>query len=586
MASRKLTSVGLVELSCAKEERMAPNALSVLRDRFGHDSFIGMQEDIVECLLRREDALVIMPTRGGKSLCFQLPALILPGLTVVISPLIALMKDQVDALQQKGLPATFINSSLEKKEREGRLSDVVAGKYKLLYVTPERFRKSAFVSALAAIDVSLLAVDEAHCITTWGHDFRPEYGRVGKIRESLGNPVTVALTATAAPDTQREILRSLGIEGARTFHSGIERPNLHISVHQVFDHEERLERIIEVIEKVGGPGIVYMSLIRDIRALEDELLRRGMKPLVYHGDLSAHERRQMQDHFFASQDEIVLATNAFGMGVDKADIRIIIHGQIPGSPEAYYQEIGRAGRDGEPSLCELIYFPEDILIRKQFIEWANPTHDFMRSVFDLMVSWGENLYAHDVEDIASTLLLKNRRDGRAGMVIGLLRAEGIIEGQFERGDLRIVRDLEPHEEESLIDSAKRERDLTRLLDLVRFAQEKKCRRRLLYSYFGFHDQPDCGNCDRCMDTDTWIKEQGNRQGESDQVEIGADSRRTPEPDNAPVKRGEWLLINRRHHVVVKKVEHGDAGTFIEAESARDLEIRRYDLSRIPWQRLE
>ncbi len=561
---------------------MAAAALEVLRERFGHPSFQGMQEDIVDCLLRGENALVIMPTGGGKSLCFQLPALMLPGLTLVISPLIALMKDQVDALQKRGLPATFINSSLDKKERESRMSDVVGGKYKLLYVTPERFRKKAFVKAIKEVKISFLAVDEAHCITTWGHDFRPEYGRVGIIRESLGNPLTVALTATAAPVTQKEILRSLAIEDAQVFHSGIKRPNLHISVHEVLDGNERLDRILNVIEKMPGPGIVYMSLIRDIRVLEDELLRRGMKPFVYHGDLSSHERRQMQDRFFASRDEIVLATNAFGMGVDKADIRFIIHGQIPGSPEAYYQEIGRAGRDGKPSLCELIYFPEDILIRKQFIEWANPTHDFMRSVFDLMVSWGENLYAHDLEDIASTLLLKNRRDGRAGMVIGLLRAAGIVEGQFERGNLRIVRDLKPHEEETLIDSGKRGRDLTRLLDLVRFAGEKSCRRRLLYSYFGFHDEDDCHNCDRCVETDSWIEEQASSLPKvplaiEPQAEL---------VDDAPVRRGEWLLINRRHQVVVKKVEHGDAGTFIEAESARDLEVRRYDLSRVRWRRLQ
>ncbi len=553
--------------------------MQVLRDSFGHDSFQGSQEDIVNCLLGGGDALVIMPTGGGKSLCYQLPALLLPGVTIVLSPLIALMKDQVDALRARGIPATFINSSLDRAERERRLKDVVEGRCRLLYVTPERFRKKAFVKAIRDVEISLLAVDEAHCITSWGHDFRPEYARVGSIRELLGNPVCVALTATAAPQTQKEILATLNMEQARVFHTGMERPNLHIAVRTIADNDERLQRMMEVIERVGGPGIVYMSLIRDLRVLEEELMRRGMKPLVYHGGLSAHERRHMQERFFGSDDAVVLATNAFGMGVDKADIRFILHGQIPGSPEAYYQEIGRAGRDGRPSLCELLYFPEDLLIRKQFIEWANPTPEFLRSVYDVMESWGENLYAHELEDIGNTLLLKNRGDGRAATAVGLLRAAGIVGGEFEKGTLVLARPLEAGEEYTLVDSKKRDRDLRRLLDMLHLVQEEDCRRRLLFSYFGFAGTGACGQCDRCIDTDHWLKT--TFKGKK------SNSAALPEtvPDDAPVRRGEWLLINRRYQVVVRKVEHSEGSTVIEAESARDLEVRRYDLARVRWERI-
>ena len=553
--------------------------MQVLRDSFGHDSFQGSQEDIVNCLLGGGDALVIMPTGGGKSLCYQLPALLLPGVTIVLSPLIALMKDQVDALRARGIPATFINSSLDRAERERRLKDVVEGRCRLLYVTPERFRKKAFVKAIRDVEISLLAVDEAHCITSWGHDFRPEYARVGSIRELLGNPVCVALTATAAPQTQKEILATLNMEQARVFHTGMERPNLHIAVRTIADNDERLQRMMEVIERVGGPGIVYMSLIRDLRVLEEELMRRGMKPLVYHGGLSAHERRHMQERFFGSDDAVVLATNAFGMGVDKADIRFILHGQIPGSPEAYYQEIGRAGRDGRPSLCELLYFPEDLLIRKQFIEWANPTPEFLRSVYDVMESWGENLYAHELEDIGNTLLLKNRGDGRAATAVGLLRAAGIVGGEFEKGTLVLARPLEAGEEYTLVDSKKRDRDLRRLLDMLHLVQEEDCRRRLLFSYFGFAGTGACGQCDRCIDTDHWLKTtfKGKKSNYAALPETV--------PDDAPVRRGEWLLINRRYQVVVRKVEHSEGSTVIEAESARDLEVRRYDLARVRWERI-
>lgn len=558
-------------------------ARTVLAASFGFDDFRGSQFDVIEHVIGGGDALVIMPTGGGKSLCYQLPALLSEGTTIVLSPLIALMQDQVDALRAKGIPATFINSSLDRQERDRRLGRVLRGEERLLYVTPERFRKPDFRARITTLDIALLAVDEAHCISSWGHDFRPDYGRVGRIREALGEPPTIALTATATPRTQRDILDRLGIPDARVFHTGIDRPNLFIAAREVSSEEERIDRILEVVDRMGGPGIVYMALIRDLRKLEDLLLRRGVRPLVYHGRLSPNERREMQRAFLASRDAIVLATNAFGMGVDKADIRFILHGQIPGSLEAFYQEIGRSGRDGRPAFCELLYESQDVMTQKQFLEWANPSPEFVRNAVNVMESWGENLYAHDEGDIRDALLMKNRSDGRVATVIGILRAEGIVEGEFERGDFRLVRPLEPGEESRLVDPKKRAHDLERLLEMVDFARSDGCRRGRLNTYFGFEESGPCGVCDGCRPAREWLDELPPRAAPAP-ASVGAVADQSPA--EAPVRRGDWLLVNGRHHVVVRRVEVSRSRVTVECECADDLQIRTYDLGRVRWKLVE
>ncbi|MFG0317093.1 MAG: RecQ family ATP-dependent DNA helicase, partial [Planctomycetota bacterium JB042] len=552
----------------------APDPLrTALLERFGHQEFRGFQREVIEHLLAGGDALVLLPTGGGKSLCYQLPALLLDGVTVVLSPLIALMQDQVDALRRRGLPATFVNSSLTRAEREKRVADVVAGRVKLLYVTPERFRKPEFVEAIGRVRVSLLAVDEAHCVSAWGHDFRPEYGRIGRIRDLLGGPPTVALTATATTETQADVRARLGIEGARLFAGGIERPNLHLAVREVGADDEWFDRLVTTIRGIAGPGIVYVALIKDLRDLQDRLLRVGVDVLVYHGDLDPRERRRVQREFLGADDRVVLATNAFGMGVDKPDIRFVVHAQVPGSVESLFQEVGRAGRDGAPSYCELLYLEEHLSIQRQFVEWANPDARFVRGVFDVLARWGETLHARELDDLRNELLVKNRSDGRVETTLALLTAEGVLDGSFERRDLAIVRPLERGEEDRVVASGKRDRDLRRLLEVVRYVQETGCRKRAIHGYFGLDwpaDRP-CGACDRCVDEES--------------VRASFEPRRSGPAasgdDAAPVKVGDWIRVKKRFVVTVKSVTRKPTGGWVvQGQSAGDFKIRAYDLGKV------
>jgi ATP-dependent DNA helicase RecQ len=366
----------------------APDVLAqareVLRSRFGYASFRPGQERAVSSVLAGRDTLVVLPTGGGKSLCFQIPALLLPGLTVVVSPLISLMKDQVDALTGRGLPAAFINSTLTAAEVTDRLGRAQRGELKLLYVAPERFDTGTAAERLRTYGVSLLAVDEAHCISEWGHDFRPSYLRVGRVREALGSPPTVALTATATPEVRRDIVRQLRLTSPTMVITGFDRGNLRYHVVRTRTEADKDEALVEILGARPGQAIAYASTRRAVDRMTGVLGAAGVPAVAYHAGLDDDHRHGVQEQFMGEAVRVIVATNAFGMGIDKANVRTVVHHAMPGSLEAYYQEAGRAGRDGDPSDCVLLHAFQDRFTHEFFIRGSYPDRPVIERVYEAL----------------------------------------------------------------------------------------------------------------------------------------------------------------------------------------------------------
>ena len=369
-------------------------------NRFGLEDFRKGQQEVISHIIAGHDCLCVMPTGGGKSLCYQLPSLVRPGLTIVVSPLIALMKDQVDSLSNRGISATLINSTLSAAEQNQRLEHVAGGHYSMVYVAPERLRNSRFLDAIRTTPIQLLAVDEAHCISEWGHDFRPDYQRLGRFREALGGVQTVALTATATPKVRQDIVDSLKLRVAKHFITGFARDNLYLGSMLCMGDRDKDKQLLAFIKDQPGTGIIYAATRKRCEALVEQI-GKELKISVgaYHAGLMPDQRKLIQEQFMGGQLKVIIATNAFGMGIDKSDLRYVIHYNTPGTLEAYYQEAGRAGRDSLPSQCVLLYSPQDRYIQEFFIENANPPRELLESVYDLLVKRTEDPIELTAEEI-------------------------------------------------------------------------------------------------------------------------------------------------------------------------------------------
>jgi len=380
-------------------------AREVLRRYWGYGDFRPGQDQAIRNVLSGGDSVTIMPTGGGKSICYQVPAMLAPGITLVVSPLISLMKDQVDALDARGLPATFINSTLSGREMAARLDAAERGEVKLLYVAPERFDAESFQDRLARLDVSLLAVDEAHCVSEWGHDFRPSYLRLGRVRRALGNPPVAALTATATEEVRKDIVRQLELRAPKVLVTGFDRRNLHWHVLRAKNDSEKDRLLLKLLRGREGSAIIYASTRKSVDALTALLNGVGVRAVGYHAGLLDTERKRIQEEFMRGGVPVVIATNAFGMGIDKPDVRIVVHYNMPGNLEAYYQEAGRAGRDGQDADCVLLHAYQDRFTHEFFIEQSNPPRQVVETVVQGLRRGADSsgLFSVPVQDFAATL---------------------------------------------------------------------------------------------------------------------------------------------------------------------------------------
>lgn len=479
----------------------------LLKERFGFDQFRFPQKEIIEKVLNNESLLALMPTGAGKSLTYLMTSTFcekendrFTEMVLVISPLIALMQDQTQKAISFGLQAAFINSSISPQERQVRMTKVSAGHYQLLFVTPERFRKAEFWQCLATIKIKAFVIDEAHCVSLWGHDFRPDYSKLQNFRIRLGNPPALALTATATEDVQKDIATQfqLHLEKEIIF-GGLARPELSLNVHETYSDVEKNEKLLSIVsENLHTSGIIYFSLIQTLEKAGNFLTSKKIPYLKYHGDLPPDWKKKNQNLFLKGDVKWILATPAFGLGIDKADVRSVIHYEIPPSIESYFQEVGRAGRDSQTAKGHFLYSEDDLMIQMDFLKWAYPDSEFIKKVYDLIESQPQVVATQGFDFLREQMVFKNRKDFRVNAAVSILQRWSCLDEDETPFGYRAVQAPTDEHFKTEDQAVLKKEHQKKLLALLRWIQNKdECRLVQIYNYFGFKDQNPCGHCDVC-----------------------------------------------------------------------------------------
>jgi ATP-dependent DNA helicase RecQ len=490
MAKGRLSQAQRRELQSAVSWR---TVAATARRQFGFTYFRPGQRELIQTVLAGRNALGILPTGAGKSLCFQLPSLFLKRTVLVVSPLIALMQDQMAHAEAARLEAARLDSTVSAAEQTSLEEEIRAGEHDIVFVTPERLQDPDHLAPLLG-RVDLLVIDEAHCISQWGHDFRPAYLHLRHVIEALGRPPVLALTATATPDLVVDIRETLGLGSLEVIQTDIERENLFFEVARTVNRAEKEQRLLDLIGSTSGSGIVYMATVKRVEELHAWLTSQELGAEKYHGRMSRQARAQAQDRFMSGATRIMVATNAFGLGIDKADVRFVAHWHFPGSVESYYQEAGRAGRDGKRARCLLLYRLEDKRIRSFFLGGNRPHERDVHKLLQAFTSSDERSGRTRQELAALTGLSANR----VAVLATALRELEVLEPRGRK--LRLARELQQAELDALVRTfdAQYTAERTRLEDMMRYGENAGCRMQFLRRYFGEPAGESCQHCDNCL----------------------------------------------------------------------------------------